>query len=114
MKKSDVELVINTIDNIKSFTDKLDFNTSKYINQQVIQVMPILKDELDRLENAKTTINSPKLLVFCSKDIDTEQTLIDYANTKMAELVENKFKIIDFGLYDNNTHEMYVYIKYTD
>ena len=114
MKKNDVELMINTVNNIKDFTNKLDFNTSKFINQQVIQIMPILKAELERLENAKTTINSPKLLVFCSKDIDTEQSLIDYVNSKMAELVENNFKIIDFGLYDNNTQEMFVYIKYTD
>ena len=114
MKKSDVELVINTINNIKDFTNKLDFNTSKFINQQVIQIMPILKAELERLENTKTTINSPRLLVFCTKDIDTEQTLIDFANSKMAELVENNFKIIDFGLYENITQEMYIYIKYTD
>lgn len=114
MKKSDVELVIDTISNIKEFTNKLDFNTSKYINQQVIKIKPILDKELERLENEKVTINSPRLLLLSTKDIDSEQTLVDLANTKMSELVENNYKIIDFGLYDNKTQEMYVYIKYTD
>ena len=114
MKKSDVELVIDTISNIKEFTNKLDFNTSKYINQQVIKIKPILDKELERLENEKVTINSPRLLLLGTKDIDSEQTLVDLANTKMSELVENNYKIIDFGLYDNKTQEMYVYIKYTD
>lgn len=114
MKKVDVEKVIEVINNIKDFTKTMDFKTSTYINQQVIQIQPILAKELERLENEKVVINSPRLLLFSTKDLDGEQTLVDLANTKMSELVENNYKIIDFGLYNNETQEMYVYIKYTD
>jgi len=114
MRKTDVETIITVVDNIKDFTNKLDFNTSKYINQQVIQVKPILEKELKRLEDEKVEINSPRLLLLSTKELENEQTLVDLANTKMSELVENNYKIIDFGLYDNKTQEMYVYIKYTD
>lgn len=114
MKKSDIELIIDRINDIKDFTNTLDFNTSRFINQQVIQIMPILKSELDRLDDSKITINSPRLLAFCAKDINSEQSLIDFANNKMSELVENNYKILDFGLYEGSEHNMYVYIKYTN
>ena len=112
MKKTDVEKVIEVVNSIKNYTQTLDFNTSTYINKQVIQIMPLLEKELERLENEKININSPKLLVLDAEDVDTEQSLIDYANTRMSELVENNFKIIDFGIYNAPTEK--VYIKYTD
>lgn len=114
MKKADVEKIIEVIDNIKNFTKTMDFKTSTYINQQVIQVQPLLNKELERLENEKVVINSPRLLLLSTKDAESEQTLVDLANIKMSELVENNYKIIDFGLYVNKTSETYAYIKYTD
>ena len=106
MKKIDVENVINVLNNIKDFTKTMDFKTSTYINQQVISV-------IQRLNNEKITINSPKLLLIRTEDLTSGQTLVDVLNTTLSELVENNFKIIDFGVQDS-TSGMYAYIKYTD
>ena len=114
MRKIEVEKIIEVIDNIKDFTKTMDFKTSTFINQQVIQARPILEKELARLENEKIDINSPRLLLLSTEELDSTQTLVDLANTKMSELVENNYKIIDFGLYEGKTPDVYVYIKYTN
>lgn len=113
MKKIDVENVINVLNNIKDFTKTMDFKTSTYINQQVISVVPVLEEEIQRLNNEKITINSPKLLLIRTEDLTSGQTLVDVLNTTLSELVENNFKIIDFGVQDS-TSGMYAYVKYTD
>lgn len=117
MKKADVEETINVLDNIKKCTATMDFKTSSYINQQVVKVLPLLEDELTRLETAKVKVNCPKLFVMGVEDLDDGQTLVDALNIEMSELVENGYKIIDFGLYGstNNVHNnVHAYIKYTD
>ena len=115
MKKTDVEDMVNRLVEVRDFASKkLDYNSSTYINQQLIKIIPVLNAEYERLNNEKVVINSPKLLVLGTEDVDTDQTLIDFANTKMSELVENNYKILDFGLYSSNNGKTSVYIKYTD
>lgn len=114
MRKTDVEKIIDALNIIKNYTNKMDFKSSTFINQQLIQIQPILNKELDRLENDNIEINSPKLLLLSTKDLDAEQTLVDLANIRMSELVENNYKIIDFGIYETKMQEMFIFIKYTN
>lgn len=114
MRKTDVEKIIDALNTIKNYTNKMDFKSSTFINQQLIQIQPILNKELDRLENDNIEINSPKLLLLSTKDLDAEQTLVDLANIRMSELVENNYKIIDFGIYETKMQEMFIFIKYTN
>lgn len=114
MRKSDVEMVLDTIKLISDYTKTMDFKTSSYINQQVVKIVPVLENEVKRLETEKTVINSPKILLIGTEDLTGEQTLVDTANLKMSELVENGYKIVDFGLFNGKISDLYVYIKYTD
>lgn len=111
MKKNDVELVINTLKDIKCITDKLDFKTSSHINQLLIKIMPIMENEVKRLDDNNIEITCPKLLILDEESVEVGQTMAECINIKLTELVQNGFKIIDFGMYDI---ENYVgYIKYT-
>ena len=114
MRKSDVEVVLDVVNTIKDYTKTMDFKTSTFINQQVIKLVQLLENEIKRLEDEKTVINSPRLMLVSTNDLKAGQTLVDVANMKMSDLVEGGYKIIDFGLFDGKLDELYVYIKYTD
>lgn len=113
MKKVDLENAITSLKELKSFTDRLEYNTSTFVNQKLMTVFPVLQAEYDRLDNDKVVINCPKLLIVGSKDVTTKQTLTDFVNDKLQELVMNDYKIIDYGLWGRSNEEILIYIKYT-
>lgn len=114
MKKSDLDLVIETLNDIKTVSNRLDYNSSTAINKRVMTVLPILEKEYDRMTTENVEIHCPKLLILSTKDIpDSKITLTDFTNNVMADLVKSDYKIIDFGITTDSTG-VFVYIKYTD
>ena len=114
MKKSDLDLVIETVKDIKTISNRLDYNTSTAINKRISTVLPILENEYERMSNDKVEIHCPKLLILSTKDVpDNKITLTDFTNNVMADLVNSNYKIIDFGITTDSTG-VFVYIKYTD
>ena len=114
MKKSDLELVIETLEDIKTISNRLDYNSSTSINKRLSTVLPILEKEYERMSEDKIEIHCPKLLVFTAKDIpDKKVTLIDCANNAMEDLVKKGYKIIDFGI-NTDSSSIFIFIKYTD
>lgn len=112
MKKSEIELSLEALNNIKSISDKLNYNISSSINKEVIKITPILEKELYRLKEDKIVVNCPAILFIGSTDIDfNKESLSEFINKKLQELVLNEYKIIDYGICDKNG--IIAYIKYT-
>lgn len=116
MKKSDVELIIDTLKDLKAITDRLDFNTTTRANQKIMSILPIMEAEYKRLEEDKIELNGPKLTIIGTSDVpDTKMKLTDYVNKVLEDLVNSGYKIVDYGITnDIASSNMYVYIKYTD
>lgn len=115
MKVEDLEGVLKNLKELKSFTDKLDYNTFSHINKLLTNIFPVLQAEYDRMDKNKITINCPQLLILGSTEKLEDQTFTSYVNDKLQELVMQGYKIIDYGLCTGfPTSEMLVYIKYTD
>lgn len=115
MKKQDIETIQKYVDEIKQISDKLDYNTSSAINQRLVKVTPLLKSELDRVDNNKIEMDCPQIIIIKSNDVinrKENKSITDYMNSKLKELVINEFKIIDFGIVPNG-EEIYAFIKYT-
>lgn len=119
MKLKDVENIQRWLNDIKAVADKESYNLSTEINRSVVKIMPILKEEQERLNDNHIEINCPKILIFTNRDAkEYKKTVQDYMNQKLQELVSNDFKIIDFGkmdeeFEDDNSRTIYFYIKYT-
>ncbi len=114
MKKNDLEIVIETLNDLKLISNKLDYNTSTAINKRLMTIIPLLEKEYDRLDTEKIKINSPKIMLVSTQDIeDTSMSLTDFVNNLMEDLIEKGYKIIDFGVA-TSTPTMIMYIKYTD
>ena len=45
MKKSEYEMCIENLENIRTIAASLDYNTSVDINQNIIKILPLLKTE---------------------------------------------------------------------
>lgn len=114
MKKSDLDLVIETVKDIRTVSNRLDYNSSTAINKRIATVLPILEKEYERMSEDKVEIHCPKLLILSTKDIpDNKVTLTDFTNDVLADLVKSGYKIIDFGITTDSAG-VFVYIKYTD
>lgn len=50
MKKNDLEIVIETLNDLKLISNKLDYNTSTAINKRLMTIIPLLEKEYDRLD----------------------------------------------------------------
>ena len=112
MKASNVDILLDKLNAINQCTSKLNYKTSAFINQQIIAMKPILEEEKRRLANEPVTIDCPKLIVFSDKTLENSTDIVSYTNNKLSELVENGYKIIDYGIL--NGDGICTYIKYTN
>ena len=120
MKIKDIENIQSWLKDIKSVSDKQSYNVSSEINKSLVKIIPILNDEYNRLTDNHIDIDCPRICIFTNRDAkEYKQTVQDYMNNKLRELVSNDFKIIDFGkldesFEDDNSRTIYFYIKYTN
>ena len=117
MKKSDVELIIETLNDVKTISNRLDYNSSTAINKRLMTVLSLLETEYTRMSEDKIEINSPKIMLVGVDDIkcasDNKMSLTEFTNDMMEDLVNKGYKILDYGPVINNG-TIIVYIKYTD
>jgi len=110
MKKSELDIVMNNLKEIKEFSDKLDYNSSSYINQKMININPILDKELSRLDG-DVEINCPQIITA----IVQANTCDEWINGNIKSLLLQEYKIIDYGIKLGTTDDfMVAYIKYTN
>lgn len=114
MKKNSVEKLLEIVDDLKEFTNKLDYNTSSYINQRLVKISPILKEELEILNKENSSIGCPKLMLITNNDVPEDLDMIDYVNEEIKKLVVKGYTISDYGILTNNLspNNVCVYIKY--
>lgn len=111
MRKVDLENMIDSLNKLKAYTDKMNYNDSTYINTHLITVLPVLQKELNRLEGDDIELGSPAIKLFSPLDSKDKQSITQCMNAQLSELVSNECKIIDFGIQEiNNT--LMCYIKY--
>lgn len=114
MKKLEVEEMLKTCENIRNISNKQNYNISTAINQQLNKIINKLKEEYNRMDADKITINCPAIILIKASDLQyQEMSLSDYMNNKMKELVMNNYKIIDFGISSVDNNLIYAFIKYT-
>lgn len=110
MKKQELELVISSLKEIKTITDKQEYNVSTLVNMKYNDIIKILDKELERLNTTKVEVNCPKIIIMEAQKSSTT-TFTEAVNKKLEELMLNDYKIIDYGFIGNDiTH---AYIKYT-
>lgn len=113
MKKQELQNIIDILNDIKHFSDNQEYNICNYLNTRLMQVLPLLNNELDRMTSEKITINCPALEIVDVLKEPTEKTLPEALNDKMRELVMSGYKIIDFGIFRDDAKKFSGYIKYT-
>lgn len=114
MKKTEIETAITAVNNIKNISNVLDYNTSSKINQNIINILPVLTKELERLNNDGVDIRCPQLkIITVQMANDTNQSLEEYTNSFLQQISENSGEIIDFDLRINpGMSQPYVIVKY--
>lgn len=114
MRKADIEEMLKNCNTIKDISNKQNYNVSSAINQNLVKVINKLKEEYDRMDKDKITLNCPAIILIKASDLQyKEQSLSDYINNKIKELVMNNYKIIDYGISGINGNQIYAFIKYT-
>lgn len=114
MRKTDIDDMLKACDNIRNISNKQNYNVSSIINQNLVKVTTKLKEEFERMDKDKLTINCPAIILIKASDLQyQEMSLSDYINNKMKELVMNNYKIIDFGISNVDNNFIYAFIKYT-
>lgn len=110
MRKADLEGAIQGLDEIRAIAAKQDYNTSVEINKRLVKVMPLLQNELAKMGRDKYDISSPVIVEVTPRDCeDTHQSMQDFMNNYMAELVDHEMSIIDFGItYHGDTKTGYI------
>ena len=116
MKKLDLENMIKELQELKKYSDEnLNYNQSVIINKYIIDVIPKLKNEYERMDKDKITVNCPQLFLIKAENPFAKfegKTLTEYLNDKLKEYILNNYKIIDYGVMPQ-TNGIYAYIKYT-
>lgn len=115
MKINELEGIIKCLSDLDKYSSKLDYNTSSTINRYLVQVLPLLKAEEDRMTCDKIEINCPQIEMITSEDaLRLDKTIQEYINTRIKELVSANYKILDFNILNIYYPEKaYGYIKYT-
>lgn len=101
MKKLELENIINKLNDIKKFSDSLDYNTSSYINKQLVTILSTLHNEYDRMDIDKIEINCPRIKIIKLSDIEylyDTNNFVDAVNLELKELTVNGYKIIDYDV----------------
>lgn len=122
MKKEELLQIEQGLNEIKRIADKESYLVSSAINNQYIKIEPILKQELQRMDAQGVEINCPRIKTIPRVQVwDKEHDMFEYTlsnedfdslvNDNLRDLVNNGYKIIDYG-YKNNCDD--VIIKYTD
>lgn len=115
MKKSDLDLAIETLRDLKKISDRLDYNTSTAINVRVMTILPILEKEFNRLDTDKIDItNSPRVMIIDDENKPEEITFEDFVNTNLTNLVELGNKIIDYVPLIKSDGKIIIVVKYTN
>lgn len=113
MRKSDLEKAIDDLEELRGLVAKQDYNTSVEMNKKLIRVLPLLENELAKMNRDNFDISSPMYYEITQKDCeDTHQSMQDFMNNYLAELVDNELSIIDYGINYIDSNTKVGYIKY--
>lgn len=114
MQKQQIDELISDLKELKDISDKQEYVVSAKMNTIYNKMLPILQEESQRL-SGNIQVNSPQILIldyvpfrYSTEDIADSFTM--QLNDELRKLVEQKYKIIDYGLVCKDR----AYIKYTD
>lgn len=113
MKKADLENAIDNLEALRGIAARQDYNTSVEMNKKLIEVIPLLENELAKMNRFDYEITSPVLVDITQEDCDeTNQSMQDYINNYLENLTDNDIVIIDYGINYIDKDTKVGYIKY--
>lgn len=113
MRKQDLEKGIEDLKEIRNIASKQDYNTSVAINQKLIKILPLLENEYNRMDKNNLDVESPMYKEITTKDCDdVHKTMEEYINNYIAELADNDYFILDYGIIYPYPNNKYGYVKY--
>lgn len=113
MKKQDIEKGIEDLKEIRNIASKQDYNTSIAINQKLLRILPLLETEFNRMSKDNVEVDSPSYKEITTRDCDDlHVTMEEYINNYNAELSENGYSILDYGIIYPYPNNKYGYVKY--
>lgn len=113
MKKSDLESAIDNLEALRGIIARQDYNTSVEMNKKLINVLPLLENELARMNKDNFDITSPMYMEITQQDCDDKHvTMPEYINNCLMEFSENNLSIIDFGINYFENGRKIGFIKY--
>lgn len=113
MRKVDLEKAINNLEELRTIIAKQDYNTSVEMNKRIINILPLLENELAKMDKDNFDITSPVYMEITQSDCeDVHKSMQEYINNCLAELCSNDLDILDFGIYYFNDKSKVGYIKY--
>ena len=114
---SEIDLILNTLTEIQQLSMKQNYNFGSTIGKKVINVLPYLNKEKEKLQNKNLKVNAPQFLNL-KISIDnkfpdkSEQIIVDKLNEALQDLVKEDFEIIDYGLDFSDINYYRAYIKF--
>lgn len=113
MKKQDLEAGIEDLKEIRNIASKQDYNTSVAINKKLLKILPLLENEYNRMTKENVNVESPLYKEITIRDCDDlHVTMEEYINNYIAELSENDYSILDYGIIYVDQYVKYGYVKY--
>lgn len=114
MRRQDLEKGIEDLKEIRNIASKQDYNTSVAINQKLIKTIPLLESEYNRMVKDNIDLDSPmyREITMCDCE-EVHKTMEEFLNNYMAELVDNDFFIVDYGIIYIDKQNKYGYVKYS-
>ncbi|WP_304393252.1 hypothetical protein [uncultured Clostridium sp.] len=113
MKKQDLEAGIEDLKEIRNIASKQDYNTSVAINKKLLKILPLLENEYNRMTKENVNVESPLYKEITIRDCDDlHVTMEEYINNYIAELAENDYSILDYGIIYVDQYVKYGYVKY--
>lgn len=116
MKLKEYESILDELNSIKLISDTQNYNISSSINKHLINIIPLIKNEIDRLSTEKVEVDHPYIFIVGVNQIkESNESISNFINNKLEELVIKGYKIIDFGIMPGEySSELLAYIKYTN
>ena len=99
MRRQDLKKGIEDLKEIRNIASKQDYNTSVAINKKLIEIIPLLESEYNRMVKDNVDLDSPMYKEITTRDCDdVHKTMEEFLNNYMAELIDNNYFIIDYGI----------------
>lgn len=110
MKITDLKEIKNNLLEIKQITDKEEYLVSSNVNQRLMNVLPLIDSEIERMESTGVEVHCMQIKII-QHTATSGRSFTDIINEQIKLLTLQDFKIIDCEIKDDLSTAI---IKYTN